>query len=86
MNCPNCKGKLTWKAAILKNTSCPSCGAAVSVSASLSAVAALMGLAISGLFTAGFINLALVLLVLALFILLLVTPRSLRVTPKNESS
>ena len=80
MKCPNCKTKLPLYSILLREYRCKGCNGKISSSVALSVTAALMGLAVSGLFSAGFIVFASVAFVVILVVLAIITPFNIKCT------
>lgn len=85
MKCPNCSAKLSWKSSIFQGTTCPSCEAEISSSQSVGISAALMGLVVGKMFYAGYIWEASIIGIITLVTLIVLTPKTLKATLKNES-
>lgn len=85
MRCPSCNHKLAVSSLVLREFTCKHCDGIVSVNPALSISAALMGLAISGLFSTSFKLEASVLLVLSLVGLAVLVPRNLSYSEKDKT-
>ena len=86
MKCPNCKCRLPIYSIVLREYTCKNCSAKISASVVLSVTAALMGVAVSGIFNAGYKVSAIVLFVFIVAILVVITPYNIKYTlsEKNE--
>ena len=80
MKCPNCKNRLPLYAVLLGECRCKVCKGKISSSVILSVTAAILGLAVSGLFSAGYTLAASLAFVFILITLFVIAPFNIKCT------